>query len=181
MSGSKRVGGWLRPVGAGLALGAAWGALARVYMRLVSTNPEFSWSGTLGILGVAAVFGGTLGFVHAARLRGGRAWWRLAVLPGLVLFAGPGALLFPAVLLGGFAWGTRAWWPARVLAAAAVLVLPVVVWESTPALDRIGLSVTVSVVGLWVLSVPLAAAGATWFRRWPTRVAEPAPLEPAIA
>jgi hypothetical protein len=181
MSGSERVGGWLRPVGAGLVLGAAWGALARVYMRLVSTNPEFSWSGTLAILGVAAVFGGTLGLVHAARLRGGRAWWRLAVLPGLLLFAGPGALLFPAALLGGFAWGTRAWWPVRLLAAAAVLVLPLVLWETTPAVDRIGISLTVSVVGLWVLSVPLAAAGATWFRRWPARVTQPVALEPAIA
>jgi hypothetical protein len=181
MSGSRRVGGWLRPVGAGLLLGVGWGVLARVYMRLVSTNPEFSWSGTLFILGLAAVFGGTLGLVHAARDHGGRVWWRFAVLPGLLLFAGPGALLLPAALLGGFAWGTRAWWPARVLAAAAVLALPVVVWETTSALDRIGISVTVSVVGFWVLSVPLAAAGATWFRRWPARVAEPAPMEPAIA
>ena len=181
MSGWQKVGGWLRPVAAGFVLGAGWGVLARVYMRLVSTDPAFSWTGTLFIVGLSAVFGAVLGLVHAARVRGGRAWWRLAVLPGLLLFAGPGVVLFPAVLLGGCAWGTRAWWPARALAAAVVAALPVVLWVTTPALDRIGLSATVSVVGLWALSVPLAAAGGTWFRRWPRVAAEQPNLQPAMA
>jgi hypothetical protein len=35
--------------------------------------------------------------------------------------------------------------------------------------------------GFWVLSVPLAAAGATWFRRWPRRTAERPLLQPAMA
>jgi hypothetical protein len=181
MSAGTRVGVWLRPVGAGLVLGAGWGVLARVYMRLISTDPEFSWAGTLFIIGLSAVFGAAIGLVHAARTRGGRVWWRFAVLPALVLFAGAGMVLFPAVLLGGFAWGTRAWWPVRALAAAAVLAVPVLLWVTTPALDRIGISATVSVVGMWVLSAPLAAAGATWFRRWPSRAAEPALLQPAMA
>ena len=181
MSGWRRAGEWLRPIGVGLVLGAVWGVLARVYMRLVSTDPSFSWAGTLFIVGLAAVLGAVLGLVHSARTRGGRTWWRLAVLPGLLLFAGPGMALFPAMLLGGFAWGTRAWWPARALAATVVLAVPVVLWLTTSALDRIGLSGATFVGGLWVLSVPLAAAGGTWFRRWPRVAAEQPLLQPAIA
>ncbi len=172
MPDSKRDRGWLVSVAVGLTLGFAWGALARVYMRLVSTVPEFSWTGTLFIVGLAGVLGALLGVVHAARGRRGRVWWRLAVLPGLLLFAGPGLVLLPALLLGGFAWGCRAWWPARVLAAVVVAAVPVVLWVTTPALDRVGVSAVVSVGGFWVLSLALAAAGSTWFRRWPTR--EPA-------
>ena len=181
MSGWRTAGEWLRPVGVGLVLGAVWGVLARVYMRLVSTDPSFSWAGTLFIVGLAAVLGAVLGLVHAARTRGGRSWWRLAVLPGLLLFVGTGLVLLPAALLGGFAWGTRAWWPARALAAAVVLAVPVLLWVTTPALDRIGISATVSVAGFWLLSVPLAAAGATWFRSWPSRATEQSLLQPAIA
>jgi hypothetical protein len=91
----------------GLTLGAAWGVLARVWMRLISTSPEFSWSGTLGIIGLAATLGAGVGLVHAAR-RGGRSrWWTLAAVPGLVLFLSPGLLLAPAFLLGGLARGAR--------------------------------------------------------------------------
>lgn len=172
MTASRRLRQWSAPVGIGLVLGFAWGALARVYMRLVATAPEFSWAGTLFIVGLAGVLGALLGLVHAARSRGGPVWWRLAVVPGLLLFAGPGLVLLPALLLGGFAWGCRAWWPARGLAGAVVAAVPIVLWVTTPALDRIGVSAVVSVGGFWVLSVPLAAAGATWFRRWPAR--EPA-------
>jgi hypothetical protein len=181
MSGRFRTGEWLRPVGAGFVAGVGWGVLARVYMRLVSTDPSFSWSGTLFILGLAGTFGALLGLVHAARTLGRPAWWRLAVLPGLLLFAGPGIVLFPAVLLGGLAWGTRAWWPLRALAAGAALAVPVLLWVTMSALDRIGLSGVIVVGGLWVLSVPLAAAGATWFRRWPRRTAEQPLLQPSMA
>ena len=75
--------GWLRTVGAGLALGAGWGVLVRVYMRLVSTAPSFSWSGTLFIIGVAALAGAALGVVQAARVRRARRWWRVAALGAL--------------------------------------------------------------------------------------------------
>ena len=38
----------------GFALGAGWGVLARVWMRLITTDPEFSWAGTLMIVGLSA-------------------------------------------------------------------------------------------------------------------------------
>ena len=47
----------VRAAAAGLALGAGWGVLARVWLRMISTNPEFSWSGTLLIIGFSALAG----------------------------------------------------------------------------------------------------------------------------
>jgi len=35
---------------AGLTGGLAWGVLARLWMRFISTDPEFTWSGTLFIV-----------------------------------------------------------------------------------------------------------------------------------
>jgi hypothetical protein len=110
------VTGLLRGAALGLALGAAWGVLARVWMRLISTEPEFGWSGTLFIVALAALLGVGVGLVDAA-LRAGRSrWWRLAVVPGLLLLVGPGTLLAPSFLVGGLAWRPHRWW-LRVLGA----------------------------------------------------------------
>ena len=88
----------LRGLVVGMGLGLVWGVVARVFMRLLTTTPSFSWSGTLFILGLAAVAGACLGLVHAARVAGRSRWWRLAALPALALFAGPGIVLPPATI-----------------------------------------------------------------------------------
>ena len=97
----------------GFALGAGWGVLARVWMRLISTSPEFTWAGTLSIVLTAAVIGLALGVVHAARRRGGSRW-----------FLSPGIVLFPAAVIGG--WGLRRGPVARLVGAVAVLSAPVI-------------------------------------------------------
>jgi hypothetical protein len=110
----------LRGAALGLALGAAWGVLARMWMRLISTEPEFSWSGTLIIVSLAALLGAGVGLVDAA-LRAGRSrWWRLAVVPGLLLLLGPGILLAPSFLVGGLAWRPHRTW-LRVLGAVMLV------------------------------------------------------------
>ena len=48
----------LRGALVGAGLGVVWGVGVRVFMRLVSDNPSFSWVGTLFILGLAALLGG---------------------------------------------------------------------------------------------------------------------------
>ena len=108
----------------GFALGAGWGVLARVWMRLISTSPEFTWAGTLSIVLTAAVIGLALGVVHAARRRGGSRWWRLFALIVPVLFLSPGIVLFPAAVIGG--WGLRRGPVARLVGAVAVLSAPVI-------------------------------------------------------
>lgn len=124
-----------RSAAAGLLLGAAWGVLARVWMRLISDAPEFSWSGTLMIIGLSALLGAGTGVVHAARQSGRSRWWTLAVVPGLLLFMSPGMLMAPAFLLGGLAWSGRGR-TARVVGACAVLLS--VALGTWVALDGLG-------------------------------------------
>lgn len=60
------------PGGAGLGL--LWGIAARIWMRLISTHPEFSIPGTAAILIIATLFGAFAGLAFAARRRGWRRW-----------------------------------------------------------------------------------------------------------
>lgn len=52
---------------AGLLVGALWGGVARVWMRVISAAHEFTWNGTLGIIGIFAVFGMGQAIVAVAR------------------------------------------------------------------------------------------------------------------
>jgi hypothetical protein len=169
---SRVVATTMGAVGAGLLLGAGWGIAARVWMRLVSTMPGFSWTGTLFIIGLAALAGGCLGLVHAAWRRGGSRWWRVAALPSLLLFFGPGVPCLPAYLLGGWAWGSRR--VPAVLRALAVLPragLPFYGWATSDWTVQQLISPYVAIGGFLVLEVALAAAGAVLFRPWPKRAA----------
>ena len=87
----------LGAAGRGFVLGAAWGAAARIWMRLISNDPEFSWSGTIAILVLAGIAGLSLGLIHGSRAQGRSRWWLLAVVMVLPLFASPGLPFLPAV------------------------------------------------------------------------------------
>jgi len=159
----------LRGAALGLGLGAAWGALARVWMRLISTAPEFSWSGTLFIIGLAALLGAGVGLVDAALRAGGSHWWRLAVGPGLLLFLGPGILLAPSFLVGGLAWRPHRTW-LRVL-GAVMLVGSVAGAAWLAAADPEGVppvtpgDVVVFATGFAVLALGLAWASSRVWQR----------------
>jgi hypothetical protein len=120
-----------RYAGLGFLLGVAWAVVGRVWMRLISTEPSFSWEGTLLLVGMAGTLGLLLGIIHAARRRGASGWWRLLYLAVPMLFAGAGIPLLPAVLVGGWGLRRRSW--ARVVAVVAILSAPVVlvamVWD----------------------------------------------------
>ena len=107
----------------GVLAGLAWGVLARVFMRLLSDEPGFSWSGTLFILGLSAFAGALVGLVRGARRAGRSGWWRLAALPGLVLFAGPGLLLLPGAVGTAMVVRGRPW--VRVLGVVVACGTPV--------------------------------------------------------
>jgi hypothetical protein len=148
---------------AGLWLGAGWGVLARIWMRLISTDPEFSWTGTLLIVGFAALLGLGVGVVHASRRAGRSRWWTLAVVPGLTLFLSPGLVLAPAFLIGGLARGHR----GRILQAVGVVGVagPIyLAWhvsgvpEPTQVVVTLGARLTM-VTGFALLALTLAAAG----------------------
>jgi hypothetical protein len=159
-----------RGVALGFALGAAWGVLARVWMRLITTDPEFSWSGTLMIVGLSAVLGLGVGVVDAARRTGRSGFWTLAVVPGLLLFMSPGMLLAPAFLLGGLASGARGRLARVVGLLAAAGSVGVGIWAG------LGDITVTYVVGYAALALALAwASSLVW-----QRSARP-PREPAEA
>jgi hypothetical protein len=129
-------------------------------MRAITTDPEFSWSGTLLILGFATWLGVASGLLVAARTAGRRPWWALLGAPGLVLFASPGLLFLPALAAGGLALSTRApaWravgWAAVALPVALVSLLSL---QEPPADAG---SVLFAVAGSCLLSLGLARLGA---------------------
>lgn len=90
----------------GAALGLMWGILIRAWMRFISPDPEFSWSGTLFIVGASVIAGSALGLARLRRLRGGIGWWRTSSF-ALVLLGGAGVVMWPSVVLGGIAIGHR--------------------------------------------------------------------------
>lgn len=172
----------LRGAASGAALGAGWAVLARVWMRTVSTDPGFTWSGTLYVIGASTAVGLLVGVVRALRLRGEPSAWKLLLLPGLLPFAGAGLLLLPAALLGAWALGGRGpRWARTVALAAVVLAFPAVVWSVlTPASDRAVLHGPTVVLGLAVVEGLLA-----WGLSEVFRAHRPRPgmsrLEPAAA
>ncbi len=149
----------LRGAALGFAVGAGWGVLARIWMRLISTEHEFSWVGTLSIIGLAALLGAGVGLVDAARRTGRSPWWTLAVVPGLALLLSPGMLLAPAFLLGGLARGARGR-VLRVVGAIAVAAsLALGIWAGGEDAD------TVYVVGFATLAVSLAWGSSLVYQR----------------
>jgi hypothetical protein len=156
----------------GAALGIVWGVLARTWMRLISDEPEFTWSGTLAIIGLAAVLGAGVGIVHATRRQGRNSWWTLAVLPGLLLFMSPGMLLAPAFLLGGPAFVGRGrvlrivGWVAIAAPVLAMLLFAIgePSFETDPDLG--GLAVALGGFALMALSLAWASS-LVWQRRVP--------------
>lgn len=88
---------------AGLVGGLLGGIIARSWMRWISTTPEFSWSGTLGIVISFAIFGAVQSAVYIVRSKPQRKWLlvlvrSLGVIFTLPLFVAAGAIMFPTVL-----------------------------------------------------------------------------------
>lgn len=172
----------VRAAAAGLALGAGWGVLARVWMRMISTTPEFSWSGTLLIIGFSALAGLGLGLVHGARSRHRSRWWRLAVVLALpIVSAAQGVVFAPAFWLGGFAFAGRG---PRVVRGVLALVAtgPIwLIWATSDPVERSLVPAPTFVLGLLVLMTGVAWGGSQLFRRWLRRelVAHPVRVETA--
>ncbi len=148
---------------AGLLAGALLGVLGRVWMRWISTDPEFSWSGTLFIVGAFTVFGVTQAMVAVARIRlRRRSWVTVARILGVVftlpLFAGAGSLMLPTVIGGGLALWRTDWHRAVRFVAAALAVVPVAIVAAMLIDDFGAIGATPRTVGLLVVYVPLIAA-----------------------
>lgn len=110
------------PIVTGVVAGIVWASVFRLWMRFITIRPEFTWSGTLFIVGVGAYIGLVLGVVWWRHLRGGNRRWRLLGLATLPAFGGQALIMLPSVVAGAFGFG-RINWPrsARVGLVAVAL------------------------------------------------------------
>ena len=104
--------------------GVAWGGAARLWMRSISEDPEFSVSGTGFIIAAPTII--SLFSVLAKR----SVKWRpvarrpsrgLAALSTILLGVAAGILMMPTLLLGGIVWANRRRLPKLLLLPMAVL------------------------------------------------------------
>ena len=125
---SGRIPGPVVLLGA-LAVGLAWGINARLWMRFISTNPEFSWGGTLFIIvafGIAALAqaGAYLGRRAGLRRPALTALRVAAVICLLPLGAAAGSSMLPAIILAALALTHQRWpgWLRGIVGAFALLL-----------------------------------------------------------
>lgn len=115
---------FLIPLGAagGLLLGIA----ARAWMRLISTEPEFSWNGTMFIVLGFTLWGTGQAVAATVRSASDRRWAVAAARTSagiltLPLFVAAGGIMFPTVVAGGLAshrtdWRSRTRWIFGIVA-----------------------------------------------------------------
>ena len=119
---------WLPP--AGLLGGVMLGIVARWWMRLISTDPEFTWAGTIFIVGAFGLAGLAQGWAAATRRAGWRRRWTtvarfVAAVLTLPLFTGAGAIMLPTVVGGSLAfWRPTYHWAVRAVGVLVALPAP---------------------------------------------------------
>jgi hypothetical protein len=150
----------------GLVGGLAWGIGARVWMRFISTDPAFTWSGTLfivigfGIAGLAqsGAYLGRRAGLGRSRMTALRVLTFAGLLPLGMAAGGP---MFPTIVLAPLAL-THADWSGRTRLAVGVVAALPVLFIAKVLLDD--LSVARAVVGfLWFLAI---YAGIVWAARF---------------
>ncbi len=113
---SRSISSWnaVQLIALGLLGGLGLGIIARLWMRWITTNPEFTWSGTLGIVLGFTFFGTAHSLFYIIRRR--TQSWRKAAIFRIVaifftlpIFGAAGAVMFPTVLLGGLSLWRTTW------------------------------------------------------------------------
>jgi len=148
---------WAAVLG-GAGLGLMWGSAARIWMRLISTQPEFTIPGTVAILMIAGLFGACVGLAFAARRRGWLGWGHYVPRGLVVTFFLPfgiagGMPLMLTVLLVSLAASHTAAVGLWVLAALAILLL-VATDIDIPAIVAVIPSVGAVALTAWTWIVP---------------------------
>jgi len=150
----------------GLAGGLAWGTIARLWMRFISTNVEFTWSGTLFIV----IGFGIAGLAQAGAYLGRRANLArpamtalrvVGVIALLPLGAAAGSSMFPTIILATLAW-THHTWPRWLRGIVAAVALAPAVATALSFFDDLSLIRAVVAV-IWFLVI---YAGIIWAARF---------------
>ncbi len=150
----------------GLLGGLAWGIGARVWMRFVAPDPEFTWAGTLFIvigfgiagLGQAGAYLGRRADLPRPRMTVLRIVTFASLLPLGMAAGGP---MFPAVVLAPLAITHTDWSRRSRLMVGAVAVIPLVAIAGI-LLDDLSM-VRAGMGFLWFLVV---YAGIIWAARF---------------
>ena len=112
--------------------GLVLGIIARLWMRWISTDPEFSWGGTLGIVIAFTFFATTQATIYVLRrrlisrrltsvIRGVGAFFTLP------LFTAAGAVMFPTVILASIAiWRKKIDKKVRIALLIISCAIPVI-------------------------------------------------------
>lgn len=157
----KRLGG---PLLGGALCGLAWGVVARLWMRFIATDPAFTWSGTLYIVGAASLAGAAMGLTIAVR----RGWSKVVgILALLPLGMGAGTLALPTILFGSLAARRRTLpaWARAIYAVLAGLPLLVVLEETAKSGRGVPRVVAAMVwyLGLsgWMIAMASVSIGST--------------------
>lgn len=139
-----------------VAGGFVWGVVARAWMRVVAGDPEFSWGGTLFIVGLFTVVGAAQGVALAVRRARWPRWAQTIVrvpvaFVGLFLGFGAGTVMLPALVTGPLALGRTDWPRGARWALAGVAALNA---AGVFVLLHDGISWWRAAVG-WLLMLPL--------------------------
>ncbi len=98
-----------------VVIGLLYGVLLRGWMRFISSDPEFSWSGTIAIVTVFTILGTCVGLTDLARRHHKRRLTLTSRIVGCVLglgcFMAAGAAMFPTIIPAALAVSRRDWWP----------------------------------------------------------------------
>ena len=112
--------------------GLALGIIARLWMRWISTDPEFSWGGTLGIIISFTIFTTTQATIYVLRRRViTRRLTSVIRVVGtfftLPLFTAAGAVMFPTVILASIAiWRKQMDKKVRISLLIISFVIPII-------------------------------------------------------
>lgn len=164
---------------AGVVLGFTWGVLIRLWMRLISTDPAFTWGGTLYIVIAATVMGLGVGGAAAGR-RSRRPWVRrvtrvLGAIPLLFLSVAAGSIMVAFVLPATLAIAERRWWKPVRIALLLSSLLPLRIVQDEIAKDFETPKTVVAMVLYLALAVILIAG---WGSVVGSRRSRAAGLEP---
>lgn len=167
----RRSVGALPILAAGLFGGAALGAVARAWMRLIAEDPDFTWSGTIFIVMAFTIFGVTQSVAAVVRQRARRRWTMTVarVLGGIglmPLFVGAGAIMMPTVVGAGLARG-RTDWRRWVRVVCAVLAAGPVVIVGSQLVGSFGWSMHTLVGFLGMVAIYGTIVAATRFTMVP--------------
>jgi hypothetical protein len=134
----------LSTIALGTLGGCVLGIVARGWMRLISTDPEFSWSGTVFIVTGFTIFGFGQSIVAVTRSRSDRRSTltvirAIGLATMLPLFTAAGAVMLPTVVGGGLA-AARSGWHAATRIVCLVLALGPVMFVGRELVDTFGWS-----------------------------------------